>query len=91
MAWIRSGECNRCGECCNSGNPGQLADVTPVVPGACALYRIGEDGKGMCSNRNHEYYLSGCNVWPSHPDQIVDYPSCSYTFEWQEDDEDNSG
>src|SRR5215469_2674555 len=28
------------------------------------------------------YYMSGCNVWPTDPGQIVDKPHCTYTFKW---------
>jgi hypothetical protein len=31
------------------------------------------------------YYMAGCNVWPEHPDQIVNYPNCTYTFAWVDD------
>jgi len=79
--WVREGECNQCGECCKSGNP---LEETPVIPGACALYREDDNGLGFCSNRQHPYYLGGCNVWPSQPSHIEAYPSCSYTFRWTE-------
>lgn len=76
--WVRSGECCRCGECCRSGNP---LDVEPQIEGACALLALLPDGLHACTDREHPYYLSGCNVWPSRPEHVVDYPSCSYTFE----------
>jgi hypothetical protein len=31
------------------------------------------------------YYMSGCNVWPTDPAQIANYPGCSYTFTWVDD------
>jgi len=83
MAWVREGECNRCGECCKSGDPFGGAEGIGEFPGACPLL-VTVDGNLACSNRQHPYYLAGCNVWPSIPEHIVDYPSCSYTFEWRE-------
>lgn len=85
MAWIREGECNRCGECCKSGDPFNGEEgMNPQFPGVCPLYRE-LNGVGECTNRQHHYYLNGCAVWPSQPEHIQDYPSCSYTFRWQED------
>lgn len=74
MPWLRSGECNRCGDCCRSGDPftGQ--------PGLCSLGRQAPDGTVTCTGREHPYYLNGCNVWPSEPSQIAAYPNCSYRF-----------
>lgn len=79
--YIRSGECCRCGECCRSGDPfnGEMGE--PAIEGACPLLALLPDGVHACTDRQHPYYLSGCNVWPSHPDHIVNYPSCSYKFE----------
>jgi hypothetical protein len=47
------------------------------------LYDLAADGLGVCTDRQHAYYLSGCNVWPQHPDNIKDKPSCSYRFRWE--------
>jgi hypothetical protein len=82
MPWVREGECCRCGECC-VGDPGREDMTRPApVEGYCPLYRI-VDGVGACSDRQHPYYLAGCNVWPSQPSHIADKPSCSYTFRWE--------
>lgn len=35
----------------------------------------------------HGFYLSGCNTFPTRPEDIEAYPSCSYTFTWTDDDE----
>lgn len=80
MAWVREGECNRCGECCKSGDPFNGEEGPSDFPGACPLLKVAGDGQLGCSNRQHPYYLNGCNVWPHEPDHIKDYPSCSYTF-----------
>jgi hypothetical protein len=72
--YVRSGECNRCGDCCK-GNP-----FTGEPGGYCPLFAWASEGVGHCTDRRHRYYLSGCNVWPTHPDQIADKPNCSYTF-----------
>lgn len=79
--YIRTGECCRCGECCMTGDPFEVEMGEPAIPGACPLLRSEGDGKFMCSDRQNPYYLSGCNVWPTHPGQISDKPSCSYRFE----------
>jgi hypothetical protein len=48
---------------------------------ACPLLILHHDESTSCSDRNSEYYLGGCNVFPIHPSQIVNYPSCTYEFE----------
>ena len=87
MSWVRSGYCCQCGECC-VGDPFGGAEGPPTVPGRCPLYRI-LGGKGHCVGHEppnqHPYYLSGCNVWPTVPGHIADYPSCTYSFEWRDD------
>lgn len=79
VQWMRSGDCCRCGECC-MGDPssGELGEA--VVEGYCPLFRWLSAGVGDCSDRLHEVYLRGCNVWPSIPQHIEDKPSCTYTF-----------
>ena len=79
--FIRTGECNRCGECCATGDPFEGAMGAPEIPGACPLLTLQFDGFHACKDRRHPYYLQGCNVWPTHPGQIADKPSCSYKFE----------
>ena len=84
MPWIREGECNRCGECC-VGDPGHPEMERPAsIETHCPLYALLPDGKFGCSNREHPYYLAGCNVWPQHPDNLIGKPSCSYSFRWEE-------
>lgn len=77
--FVRTGECCRCGQCC-FGDPFQGALGDPPIPGACPLLALHSDGY-VCTDRQHPYYLNGCNVWPTHPGQIADKPNCSYTFE----------
>lgn len=76
--WIREGECNRCGDCCRSGNP------LTGEPGICPIAIQNADGTVHCTNRQHEYYLKACTHWPSSPENIAAYPNCSYTFRWSE-------
>jgi hypothetical protein len=61
----------------------------PEQPGRCPLltFHIGApQGDTSCLGHDGDpYYLSGCVVWPSHPDHIRDYPRCSYSFAWQEE------
>lgn len=50
------------------------------MEGYCPIYRLSRDGGGRCGDRAHPYYLSGCNAWPSMPEQLQHTPSCSYRF-----------
>lgn len=80
VTWRRTGVCNRCGECCRSGDP-FLGEQGPAkVKGACPLFAWESDGVGVCTDREAHYYKMACAHWPSHPTQITDYPSCSYVF-----------
>jgi hypothetical protein len=65
----------------------------PPVAGMCPLYElhVGDpNGAGFCIGhtgavpvgQEDPYYLAGCNIWPTHPTNIENYPSCSYTFAW---------
>lgn len=64
-----------------SGDPFTPGTMPPgEVPGACPLLKIDGD-RFACGDRQHPYYLGGCNVWPSIPQHIGAYPSCSYVFE----------
>jgi hypothetical protein len=92
MPWIRSGTCNRCGDCCKSGDPfnGELGEGE--IKNACPLLKmITENGVQLatCKIRVGEaeenpYHQNACIHWPFAPDQIANYPNCSYTFEWVE-------
>lgn len=73
--WKRTGYCCKCGECCR-GNP-----FTGEEHGYCPLLKALEDGTFNCTDRQHPYYLQGCNVWPQRPEQITDKPKCTYKFE----------
>lgn len=79
--YVRTGECCRCGECCRTGDPFAGALGPPAIEGACPLLALMPDGRHACTDRENPYYLSGCVIWPTHPDQIIDKPGCSYTFE----------
>lgn len=76
--WRRTGECNRCGECCKSGDPFADDQTTPANP--CRLL-VTDGAAYACGDRTSHVYLSGCNVWPSAPEHVTPYPSCSYVFE----------
>ena len=85
MPWVRSGECCRCGQCCiGNPRPGEWLDAPD---GACPLLGIVQkDGTRLCRGHGvNEYYLSGCNVWPSVPVHIKDYDRCTYSFAWVND------
>ena len=64
--WRRTGDCNRCGQCCPpcsffawSGSLGMCTDRTEANP----------------------LYAGGCWVWPNEPWHIEPHTSCSYRFE----------
>ena len=80
LTFVRTGECCQCGECCRTGDPfnGEMGESE--IAGACPLLTI-RKGLHVCTDRQHPYYLNGCNVFPTHPGQITDKPSCSYKFE----------
>ena len=82
MAWVREGECCKCGDCCR-GNP-RPGDWLDAPDGACPLLGIvRKDGTRLCRGHGvNEYYLTGCNVWPSEPYHIENYSRCTYRFEW---------
>lgn len=73
VTWRRTGYCNHCGQCCQ-------ADVITGEATPCQ-FLIQDAGVLQCSGRETEEYLNGCNVWPSVPAHIADYPDCTYTFE----------
>jgi hypothetical protein len=81
ITFVRTGECCQCGECCKAGDPFQGEMGKPEISGACPLLRLHSDGLHACADRENPYYLNGCNVFPTHPGQIADKPSCSYKFE----------
>jgi len=77
--YVRTGECCRCGQCC-WGDPFNGQQGPAKLEGACPLLNL-VAGVYTCTDRQHPYYLNGCNVFPSHPGQIADKPGCSYVFE----------
>jgi hypothetical protein len=62
------------------GDPFNGEAGEPEISGACPLLTMHE-GIFTCRDRRHPYYLKGCNVYPTHPDQIADKPGCSYKFQ----------
>ncbi len=78
--WVRTGECNRCGLCCE-GDPTN-GTVRGVVEGYCPWFRW-EDGKGTCIHHGTTgtYWSKGCNVWPTKPKHLRQHPYCSFRFE----------
>jgi hypothetical protein len=84
--WRRTGHCCRCGQCCE-GDPFSGEEGTPAVAGMCPVFRwetaptADSPGIGACSNREHRYYLGGCNAWPSLPEHIEDKPLCTFRFQ----------
>lgn len=89
--FLRTGECNHCGECCRlgdpvaSGKPHHLAWFTKSelesedrVADVCPLWRA----EGRCAGHgDHPFYRAGCHLYPQHPRDLDATPSCSYRFE----------
>lgn len=69
-----TGHCNRCGACCESGDP------DTGEPGVCRYFRRDADGLGMCTDRTpaNTYYWQGCRFWPNRASHIARYPTCTY-------------
>jgi len=45
-----------------------------------------KDGTRLCRGHGvNDYYLTGCNVWPSDPVHIEKLSRCTYSFEWVSD------
>lgn len=98
MPWERTGQCCRCGECCN-GDPfpteeHRLGDSRfsetwrrqPEREGKCPLLTFKSGSAACIGHGTDAYYLSGCNVWPTDPRQVAHCPSCTYEFEWVDGD-----
>jgi hypothetical protein len=81
MAWVRSGECNRCGDCCKGQFETGIEDPT-VNGGYCTLFRWAAPSIGACMDRQSAYYRKGCCDWPTKPEHLVAHPRCSYRFAW---------
>jgi hypothetical protein len=80
VVYERVGECNRCGDCCKTGDPFDGARGPARFEGACPLYDE-VDGIGTCTDRDHVYGRNACDVFPSNPQNVIDHPRCSYRFE----------
>jgi hypothetical protein len=83
MTWVREGHCCRCGQCCNGGVDGLLAQVD----GACPYLGPEHAGERLCTlhGTTDTYWSRGCNVWPSVPYHIQDYDRCTFSFRWVSD------
>ncbi len=86
--WLRLGECGHCGQCCMGGDPSvnnpQFSDTDragQTVPGHCPLLRLSAAGSGCAGHGTHPFYLSGCHQFPTRPQDIENYPGCTYRFE----------
>lgn len=75
MTFERSGDCNRCGQCC-TGNPytGGADDCPHLIRHdafntSCAIH-----------GSTDTYWDRGCRIFPTHPAQVADKPACSFKF-----------
>ena len=80
----RTGECNKCGDCCVGGDPWNGARGAPTIPGMCPALREGPDGTRICSvhGTDDPYWQNGCRVWPSSPDHVAQdhMGRCAFAF-----------
>lgn len=77
MAWIREGECCRCGDCCRGGVDG----LPEQADGSCPhLRRDGGPASCVIHGLAGSYWSKGCKVWPTEPWHIAELPRCTYTF-----------
>lgn len=76
--FLRTGYCCHCGACCSSGDPFVGEQTNPPSP--CRLLVKDARGAFHCGDREHHIYLNGCNVWPSIPEHVAAYPSCTYVI-----------
>lgn len=78
MAWVREGECIRCGDCC-TGSP--YPEREPVE-GMCPNLKAQPDGTRGCAvhGGSDPYWLAACRHWPSKPEHVAHLPRCTFTF-----------
>lgn len=76
--WIREGYCCKCGQCCRGPIDGKPAQAD----GACPYLGPLNGKERLCTIHNTvgTYWAAGCNVWPSVPHHIQDYPLCTFRF-----------
>jgi hypothetical protein len=82
MAWIREGECCKCGDCCiASPYPDRAA-----IDGMCPNLVSGPNGTRICSvhNTTDEYWSEACALWPTKPEHTAPYSRCTFTWRWEE-------
>ena len=81
--WARSGECCRCGDCCR----GPIDGMPEQHDGACPYLKGEANDERLCAIHDtvNTYWSRGCNVWPSEPYHIENYPRCTFKFEWVSD------
>lgn len=86
--WLRSGECNRCGECCLGTDPSIKNPMFTDAERAdrqfaqhCPLLRFADGRYGCAGHGAHPFHATGCDTHPREPADLELTPSCSYTFE----------
>lgn len=92
----RSGECNKCGECCKRlPDWKDLDEITKAMfrqhdPNAEEIFRNVKHGvcdrlficglENVCIIYDEESRPQFCQNFPNHPDQIREIPKCSFKF-----------
>lgn len=69
ITYKRTGYCCQCGECCH---------------GCPALMWLEQNKRGICADRViglKQRCGQDLKTWPTAPEQIQNYPSCTYKFE----------
>lgn len=94
MPWIRVGECNQCGDCCDPAtlkkrlknylDAGMSFEVIGGMElrhgGVCPHFKRDSRGKGWCSIYPTRPQM--CRIFPKSPLDILVLPRCGYRFIW---------
>lgn len=85
MAWVRSGECTKCGKCCESPTPERIEAYRKVGYecktqhlSGCPSEARTEDGRIYCTDYYNRPEM--CRDFPLSPVDIETIPECSYYF-----------
>ena len=83
--YIREGECNQCGKCCETPTPERLKayadagrEVTTQYVDGCPFEARTADGRIYCTDYKHRNQM--CKDFPSSPVDIITLPNCGFRF-----------
>ena len=80
--WVRIGSCNQCGWCCDTNRSLAIASVykkhgVDFVMADTFPCNHAKGGKCDIYDKRPQYCR---NDWPLKPNDLFDYPECSYKF-----------